>query len=183
MRPNYFIFMGYLRKMILNQQSKPLPTPSPPPPHTHLYTYEPPFQKSWICPSMCNQGILRSVLKVIHYVSLCLHISLKKNSVIYTRLLKDMFREKKESARTTCKCNLTLFFVAFLFSKLTFSKNSLRNNIRVSNRLDPDQAQHFCGPDLGPSCLQRLLAGEIRKRKHSQTLKKQVSAQTTCNCF
>ena len=30
--------------------------------------------------------------------------------------------------------------------------------IRVSNSLDPDQAQHFVGPDLGPNCLQRLLA-------------------------
>ena len=26
----------------------------------------------------------------------------------------------------------------------------------MSNRLDPDQAQHFVGPDLGPNCLQRL---------------------------
>ena len=29
------------------------------------------------------------------------------------------------------------------------------NTIRVSNSLDPDQAQHF---DLGPNCLQRLSA-------------------------
>ena len=26
----------------------------------------------------------------------------------------------------------------------------------VSNRLDPDQARPFVGPDLGPNCLQRL---------------------------
>ena len=32
------------------------------------------------------------------------------------------------------------------------------NTIRVSNSLDPDQARHFVGPDLGPNCLQRLLA-------------------------
>ena len=25
--------------------------------------------------------------------------------------------------------------------------------------LDPDQAGHFVGPDLGPNCLQRLSAG------------------------
>ena len=37
-RPKYFIFMRYLRKMRENQQSKP----------QNLYTYEPPFQKSWI---------------------------------------------------------------------------------------------------------------------------------------
>ena len=26
--------------------------------------------------------------------------------------------------------------------------------------LDPDQDQHFVGPDLGPNCLQRLTAGD-----------------------
>ena len=30
------------------------------------------------------------------------------------------------------------------------------NTIRVSNSLDPDQAQHFVRPDLGPNCLQGL---------------------------
>ena len=28
----------------------------------------------------------------------------------------------------------------------------------MSNSLDPDQARHFVGPDLGPNCLQRLSA-------------------------
>ena len=28
----------------------------------------------------------------------------------------------------------------------------------MSNCLDPDQAQHFVGPDLGPNCLQKLSA-------------------------
>ena len=32
------------------------------------------------------------------------------------------------------------------------------NSIRVSNSLDPDQAQHFVWPDLGPNYLQRLSA-------------------------
>ena len=27
----------------------------------------------------------------------------------------------------------------------------------MSNSLDPDDDQHFVGPDLGPNCLQRLL--------------------------
>ena len=45
-----------------------------------------------------------------------------------------------------------------IFSKSTFSKNSFRNTFKVSNSLDPDQAQHFVGPDLGPNCLQRLSA-------------------------
>ena len=30
--------------------------------------------------------------------------------------------------------------------------------MRVSNSLDPDQVQHFVGPDLGPNCLQKLSA-------------------------
>ena len=37
------------------------------------------------------------------------------------------------------------------------------NNIRVSNSLDPDQAQHFVGPYLGPNCLQRFLADDRRR--------------------
>ena len=43
----------------------------------------------------------------------------------------------------------------FLSPKLTFFKKSFRNTIRVSNSLDPDQARHFVGPDLGTNCLQR----------------------------
>ena len=67
-----------------------------------------------------------------------------------------------------CKVTLQLFacwvifnyFVVYclLFPKLTFSKNSFKNNIRVSNNLDPDQDRHFVGPDLGPNCLPRLSA-------------------------
>ena len=30
----------------------------------------------------------------------------------------------------------------------------------MSNSLDPDQAQQFVGPDLGPNCLQRLSADD-----------------------
>ena len=32
------------------------------------------------------------------------------------------------------------------------------NTIQVSNSLDPDQAWHFVGPDLGPNWLQRSSA-------------------------
>ena len=61
------------------------------------------------------------------------------------------------------ECLLVGFFVVFFvicgfFFKLSFSKNFIRNTIRVSNSLNPDQAQHFVGPDLGPNCLQRLSA-------------------------
>ena len=43
----------------------------------------------------------------------------------------------------------------FFSHLLTFSKLTFRNTFRVSNSLDPDQAQHSVGPDLGPNCLQR----------------------------
>ena len=39
------------------------------------------------------------------------------------------------------------------------------NTIQVSTSLDPDQAEHFVGPDLGPNCLQRLsadIAGKVK---------------------
>ena len=36
------------------------------------------------------------------------------------------------------------------------------NTIQVSNSLDPDQARHFVGPDLGPNCLQRLSAYKFK---------------------
>ena len=47
------------------------------------------------------------------------------------------------------------FFVVCCFfpSKLIFSKI-----LCGSNSLNPDQARHFVGPDLGPNCLQRSTA-------------------------
>ena len=40
------------------------------------------------------------------------------------------------------------------------SSADFRNSIKVSNSLDPDQARLFIGPDLGPTCLQRLSADD-----------------------
>ena len=34
----------------------------------------------------------------------------------------------------------------------------------MSNSLDPDQARHSVGPDLGPNCLQRLSADDNREK-------------------
>ena len=53
------------------------------------------------------------------------------------------------------------FHLLIFFSKSTFSKNYFRNTVRMSNSLDPDQARHFVGPDLGPNCLQKLSADDI----------------------
>ena len=55
--------------------------------------------------------------------------------------------------------NFSWFFVVCWFiSKSTFLKIFIRNTIRVSNSLDPDQAGRSVGPDLGQNCLQRLSA-------------------------
>ena len=35
----------------------------------------------------------------------------------------------------------------------------------MSNSFDPDQAQHFVGPDLGPNCLLRLLADDTSSKE------------------
>ena len=43
----------------------------------------------------------------------------------------------------------------FVLASICFQRK-FRNTIRVSNRLDPDQARRFVGPDLGPTCLQLL---------------------------
>ena len=55
---------------------------------------------------------------------------------------------------------MLLLLSADFFSKLTFSKISYRNIIRVSNSLDPDQDRQCVSPDLGPNCLQRLSADD-----------------------
>ena len=51
---------------------------------------------------------------------------------------------------------MILLSFADFYSKFTFKKKYFKNTIRVSNSLDPDQDRHNVGPDLGPTCLQRL---------------------------
>ena len=66
----------------------------------------------------------------------------------------------------------------FFFSKTNFSKNSFRNSVRVSNKLDPYQARRYVGSDLGPNCLQMLSAdGTSRQRvKRCQKVQKGASS-------
>ena len=59
-----------------------------------------------------------------------------------------------------------IFCRLLIFSKLTFSKNSFSNTIRVLNSLDPDQAPHRVRPDLSPNCLQRISA-KAKELKHA----------------
>ena len=59
--------------------------------------------------------------------------------------------------------NFECFFV--VCKKSTFSINSFRNTIRVSNSLDPYQARHFVGPGFVPNCLQRLSADNTSRQR------------------
>ena len=51
---------------------------------------------------------------------------------------------------------LLLFLHTLLLCHILLWKLDFFYTIQVSNRLDPDQAQHFDWPDLGLNCLQRL---------------------------
>ena len=55
------------------------------------------------------------------------------------------------------------FSSADFFQNQLFLKNSFRNTMGVSNSLDPDQARHLVGPDLGPNCFQRSSADNTSK--------------------
>ena len=55
-----------------------------------------------------------------------------------------------------------------------FRKNSFRKTFRVSNSFDPDQAQHFVGPNLGPNCLRRLSADNTGRPSFNVAIKSNV---------
>ena len=63
-------------------------------------------------------------------------------------------------------CPLLTFFFKI---NQTFSKYSFRNTITVSSSLDPDQARHSVGPDLGPNCLQRSAADDKIRRLQAKS--------------
>ena len=54
----------------------------------------------------------------------------------------------------------------FLSSAVVFSSKYLfQNTVRVSNSLDHDQARPFAGSDLGPNCLQSLVADTTSRQR------------------
>ena len=57
------------------------------------------------------------------------------------------------------------------FSKSTFTINSFRNTISVSNSLDPVQVRHFVGSDLCPNCFQTLLADYTSRQRFNVIFK------------
>ena len=63
----------------------------------------------------------------------------------------------------------------------TFWMLDFFNTIRMSNLLDPDQAQHFVGPDLGPNCLQNIFVS--RQQKSPQAGKELNTKQRVDSTF
>ena len=62
-----------------------------------------------------------------------------------------------------CFCPTGKFCMLFVVCRLFFKSFFFKNAIRVSNRLDPDQARQFVGPGLGPNCLQRFSADDTSR--------------------
>ena len=60
---------------------------------------------------------------------------------------------------------LAFFRSADFFLQKFYQKYYKLETIKVSNRLDPDQARHFVGPDLDPNCLQRLSADNSSRQR------------------
>ena len=60
-----------------------------------------------------------------------------------------------------------IFFMLFsgllIFFKINFFKKFFQEYHLSVNRLDPDLARHFVGPNLGPNCLQKLSAVDTRR--------------------
>ena len=67
---------------------------------------------------------------------------------------------------TLCQLvNFSCLFVICYFFKIIFFEKKIRNTIRVSNSLDPDQARQNVGPDLDPNSLQKLSADATSRQR------------------
>ena len=53
-----------------------------------------------------------------------------------------------------------VFYRLLISLKFTILTTSFKNTMSDLNRVDPDRARRFVGPDLGPNCLQRLSADD-----------------------
>ena len=84
------------------------------------------------------------------------------SDTIQTILSKlNLKRQLLLSTDNLCKqFQVILLSSADFLLKLTFSKNSFRNTIRVSNNLDPVVDQHSVGSELDPNSLEMLSADD-----------------------
>ena len=53
----------------------------------------------------------------------------------------------------------------------------------MSNSLDPDQAQHFVGTDLDPSCLQKFSAEDISRQRVNYVIFSYIYLHVCFLCF
>ena len=129
----------------------------------------------------CTQYILKCTQYILKWVT---HIKLTINQIVEFKKWFSVTQVKLEWLMwlffTWCLfyfylilCMLSNFFMLFLssadfFSKWTFSKNELfQNIIIVSNSLDLEQDRQCVNSDLELSCLQRLSADDKRKMLQS----------------
>ena len=84
-------------------------------------------------------------------------------SITSAREHSNLYENKKINFFVTLGNFSALLSSADFFSESIFSKNSFTNTGLMSSRLDPDQARRVLGPDLGPNCLQKLSADDIRR--------------------
>ena len=106
-----------------------------------------------------HNSLLYSQISFTHKNN-CIRI-VKYILAIYLFLYELSFAAPFKKLRTNSLHNgsfCMIFVACCFFSKLTFSKNSFRNTIRVSNSMDQYQAQHFVGLNLGQHHLQKLSA-------------------------
>ena len=107
-----------------------------------------------VCKCRAHPAIIYLLLKMYSGYK---YKSLAKSTL---RCLKNYIKKKKKCIlirfwifQNCFYYSFTLYYCTYLtLWMLDFSPNT----IRVSNSLDPDQARHFVGPDLGPNCLQRF---------------------------
>ena len=122
------------------------------------------FQFSFVNTFISLSGSVISWYRAHPAISQCSHLLLK------CRVATNISYSLGDSKITYLR--KSVFWSAFRFSNIAFIIPShfifvpyftlwmldFFNTIRVSNSLDPDQARHFVGPDLGPNCMQRLSA-------------------------
>ena len=86
-----------------------------------------------------SQSLIQGQLPVTGKIVLLLfNISLHRKMVIRVEDWLNFILTHCILGNFSCFCRLLIFF-----SKLTFSKNSFRNTIRMSNSLDPDPARRY----------------------------------------
>ena len=79
--------------------------------------------------------------------------------------------------RPLTHCILFYFFMLVCRLLIFFKINLLRNAIRMSNSLVPDQARRFVMPDLGPNCLPRFSVDDTGRQRVNSSMKHKPTAR------